>query len=208
MSPTLKARISGAWEALGGEPELEPVTYTVFGSAQDGFINTPRATATGEGQYTFTAEGYVAVGQDSFNYAHEGFLAFDTSAVAGEITSVTLFLSGRENGSATDFIVEARLYDWGENLTGADWRAAADLGGLPLLATFHTGGFALNSYNEFVSETAFPANINQSGTTRLLLCSSRFRAGTAPSGNEYVHFHEADTAGESQDPKLVIEALA
>jgi len=186
-----------------------PVTYTIFADTTDGFISNHRTTATGGGTNVFTNEGYNAVGMDPFDFAQESFLAFDTSSIpdGATITSVTLSLWGEADGSTQDFTIEARLYDWGASLTGADWRSIADLGSLTLLASRSSAGWAVGSYNVFTSEAAFLSNINKTGSTRFLLCSSRHRTNVDPSQNEYVHFEQAEASGTSNDPKLVVEAV-
>lgn len=216
--PAFKQRTSGAWVAAPGGPtharigggfeELaaagEPVTYTLFATS-DGHIVSPPGTAEGDGNTVDTAVADLAVGRSSWFF--EGFLAFDTSAVVGTITAVTLSLTAQYKGSAP-FTVEARAYDWGPTLTTADWRQAS-LASLPLLATRALAGIATDgSYNDFTSEAAFLTNINQSGTTYVILNSDLQRAGDWTDGS-YIGFDSTKAAvGNTKDPKLVIEAVA
>jgi hypothetical protein len=153
--------------------------------------------------------GGTTIGQATFPpyYIFECLYSFDTSAVVGTVQSATLHLYGNVDSSATDFIAEARLRDFGATVTTADWVGGDSLAALPLLATFNTAaGWSTAGYNQFTSESAFISNINQSGFTRILVHSSRHRIGNAPTGNEYVDPFPLSETGTSKDPKLVIEA--
>jgi hypothetical protein len=179
-----------------------PTTYTLFSQSGDGYLpaNNPAGPGTG------VQATDLFVGQAVGTY-YESFISFDTSAVAGTITAVTLSLYCFNDTSLTDFTVEARLHDWGATLENGDWVAAASLGSKTLLASKTTVGINAAGYNDFVSEAAFPGSINQAGLTGIVLCSSRFRTGASPGGNEFVGFRGQEASGTSQDPKLVIEAL-
>lgn len=144
-----------------------------------------------------------------FNFAcFESFLSFDTSGITGTISSVTLSLYGDGDGSGEDFIIEARLHDWGPSLGDTDWVAGADLGSKTLLASRATVSGWAGFYNAFASEAAFAANINRSGSTRMVICSSDHREGNAPA--TYFNFIRyigapAFGGGASPNPKLTIE---
>jgi hypothetical protein len=196
-------------EAAGGGGST-PETYTLYPSV-DGVVysnNASYATARAGGSLGAGAGG-TTVGQATFPpyYIFECFYSFDTSAVVGTVQSATFQLYGNANSSATDFIMEARLKDFGATVTTVDWVGGDSLAALPLLATFDTAGWSLAGYNEFTSEAAFISNINQSGFTRILVASSRHRTGDAPTGDEMVDPFPASEAGTTKDPKLVIEAL-
>lgn len=190
-------------------------TYTIFGGAADGFVESASTTyataASGNSLVALTNSGVIGVGQYKSGTTFlidEGFVLFDTSSVVGTVSSATLSLYGDFDGSTTDFTVNARQKTWGATLTTADWVAAASLSSQTLLATFATSGFTTSGYNNFTSDSAFISNINQSGTTDILLSSSRHESSTQQSGDEVVNFVEADFTGTSQDPKLVVEAAA
>jgi hypothetical protein len=185
-----------------------PTTYTIYGVTPDEEIYSVSATyssaRSGTGLAIDPPEGHLILGQDPGFYCYEVFIGFDTSAVVGTITSATLSLHGRTDASTTDFTVEARLHDWGATLTTADWVAGGSLGTKTLLASLSTVGFTTSGHNVFTSEAAFVNNINQSGVTRMLLCSSRMRVGDQPSVSERVHFYTADDADQAKRPKLVV----
>lgn len=148
------------------------------------------------------------VGQDlvgSDYYCFEYLISFDTSSIddAALITDVELALNGSNDQSATDFVIQARLHDWGASVTTADWVAGADLSSKTLLATWNTSGYSVD-YNTFTSETAFLSNVSLTGTTYILLCSKEQTDNSAPTGREYVDFNSANTSGTSQDPKLTV----
>lgn len=183
-----------------------PTTYTIFGDAADGYCRASSSNLTTADAVNTSANG-INIGQQVGIY-DEGFIAFDTSGVAGTITAVTLSLYGDLDASTTDFIVEARIHDWGATLTTADWVPGNTLGTKTLVASKSTsGGWSTVAYNVLTSEAAFLSNINQAGFTRLILCSSRQRSGNAPSGAEVIACKSANNSGTSQDPKLVIQAL-
>lgn len=199
MTPLRLARRGSLSTARGGTP----TTYTIYGNAADGYVfGNPSPLSVD------TADSAIYVGQRaSGNSRYEGFLSFDTSGVVGTITAVTLSLYGNWDGSVTDFTLEARVHDWGATLATDDWVDPANLGSKTLVASVSSVGWNAAGYNTLASQAAFLTNINQSGATRLLLNSSRHRLGNSPSGDEYIGFQSADTAGTTQDPRLVIEAL-
>lgn len=190
------------------------VTYTIYPSVDGRVMSSTnsyanaRSGAPSDLSATSTATE-VDVGQQFFSgtyYLYEAFFSFDTSVVQGTIQSVTLSMYGQTDASNTDFTVEARLRDFGPTVGIDDWVPGADLDGLPLLASLTTVGFTTSAYMDFVSEAAFAANINQAGFTRMVLASSRLRAGSAPGSNEFVRFYETSQTGTDKDPKLVIVA--
>lgn len=182
-----------------------PTTYTIYGDPADAGVASPVDDPDGSGDFLETGTS-ITVGKDNSPWGYEGFIAFDTSAVVGTITSVTLSLRGVVNSLSTNFIIEARLHDWGATVTTADWLARATLGTKTLVASKSTVGWSTAGYNALTSEAAFLTGINQSGFTRLVLCSDRHRNGLG-SGNEWLAFASADTADTTSDPKLVIETL-
>ena len=182
-----------------------PTTYTLYPS-DDGAVYAGTLAADGAGASAVTSGSNYIVGEsnDGGGTGYEGFLAFDTSAVVGTITSATLSLWSTNDASLTDFTFEARLYDWGASITTADWRAKTSLGALTLVASRSTVGWSTSAYNVLTSEAAFLSGINQSGTTRLILNSSTFRIGTF--ANTLVFIASVRDSDPAHRPKLVIEA--
>ena len=200
-------------------------TLVVYSDTTDGYINSSDGTVyfgpqgsyasarTGSAFSVDTSLGTFIVGQSYYwdvngqYQVWESFAGFDTSSIgSGSVSAATLRLTSNSDGSTTDFTVEARLHDWGTGLTSADWVAGASLSGKTLLAHYATSGGFVNGTGYDLVDDAFAANINKTGTTRLLLCSSRTTAGTAPADqvDEYIYAYSADQAGTTQDPKLTV----
>lgn len=189
-------------------------TYTIYSGTGDGTITSSNGTystaRSGSGLSADTSDTTLFVGQTALGSfeCKEAFVSFDTSGVAGAVTSATLslFINGLELPS-TNFTLNARRLDWG-TLTTADWIAGASLSGQTLLATYATSTGTSNAYAALTSQAAFLTNINQSGTTGIILSSSRHEAGTSSDFNERLGFYSADRSGTTNDPKLVVVATA
>ena len=163
----------------------------------------------------------------SYDYTtFESFIQFDTSslpdtaiiddAVLSLQYDMSLYggdpVQGYYSGPVSH-VVEARIKDWGTDVTSADWVAGASLSGLTKVAT---RSFVANTHYypglmAFTSEAAFTANINKTGATYLILCSDRQAAGTVPTsvGAEISSFQsgKAPLYSYSTDnvyPKLVV----
>jgi hypothetical protein len=189
-------------------------TFTIYAAASDGYAltnNPSYATAlSGPPIIWNSVDTIFFVGQrwTGTNYqVMQGFVEWDTSPLAGAtaINSVTASLSGNTDLSDTDFTAEILSYDWGGSVGSSDWRTPANLGSYPRLAYWNSAGYSAG-YNAFTSEAAFASAINTGGFTRVVVASDRNRTSTTPTGNERVHFHSADQAGTTDDPKLVIDA--
>lgn len=190
-------------------------TTVVYSSTADGHINSANAAyATARTGGTLTVDTSTssqnAVGQvEFFGYnCAEGFLDFDTSGIpdADTVSAAVLDVYGSQDSSTTNFTIEARLQNWGGTLTTADWVSGADLGTPTLLASRSTAsGWSTSAYNTF-TDTAFPANVNKTGVTYVMLCSDRHRVGNDPGagGSEFVRFYSADDSGTTRDPKLTV----
>ncbi len=199
-------------------------TVTIYSSSSDGYIMsedsaTPGVYAdarAGTNNTTFTAYSsstYITVGQNYFTGSYstttydcyEGFISFDTSVLASAhlITAVTLALRGYNNGSTTDFEVEARIHDWGASLTTADYVAGASLSGKTKVATVNSSGYS-SSYMNFTSESGFASNLNLTGTTYIVLCSKEQTDNSAPTNGEYVGFYDQEYNPNSYTPKITV----
>lgn len=147
----------------------------------------------------------IYIGQRTAYTVYEGYIQFDTSGLPDDctITDVVLSLYG-SGGDAQGFTVNARAYNWGASLTTADWVSGADLHVLPLLATIPQSVLkGAAAYHDFTSEAAFLTNINKTGSTYIILSSSRHEEGTAPSTYERVTPRSANM-GAGYEPKLVV----
>ena len=155
------------------------------------------------GTDTFTVGQRTPLG--GLYYVFQTYLSFDTSAVTGTVSSVTLSIYGQFDNSVTDFTIEARVHDFGATLETGDYVAGASLSGKTLVASRSTAsGWSTSGYNAFTSDAAFLTAINQSGSTRLLLCSDRTRSGTTPTTFEMVNGYTAEATDPNTRPKLVV----
>ena len=202
-------------------------TTVVYSDTSDGFIynedevsyaNARAGGGTWSSLFEYTSGSDLLAGQyfgDPFSGGsnvygvNETFLAFDTHDVGTDtVSAAVLRVTSNADASDTDFTIQARLHDWGATLTTADWVAGADLSGLTLLAHYATSsGFTSGTGYDLVDD-ALPANVNKTGSTRLLLCSSRTTNSNEPTGNEYVWIRAADYAGTTSDPKLTVTHAA
>jgi hypothetical protein len=167
-------------------------TYTLNSVSGSGYVYSGGAVANST----------LYLGQDT-SYSYQSMMSFDTSALEGNIVSVTLIMRGSVDASNVDFTVEARVHDWGTSISSADWVTGSLLDAKTLLATAPTLGFSTSVDTTFTSTAAFATSINRAGFTRFMLCSSRQRPGITPTGSEYVGF-QGVTASTSLRPRLVI----
>lgn len=172
-------------------------------------ISSSYATARAGGSLNVDSNAQVATGQAFFagpQYeCSETFLRFDTSPLPDDavIDSVVLSLYGQADDSVTDFIIEARLLDWGTAVETTDWVSGANLGNYTLLASRNTsGGFSTAAYNDLTSESAFVSNVSKTGFTSLFLSSSRHRLNNTPTGLERIFAWRTPQTGKN--PKLTI----
>ena len=172
------------------------------GDSIDSFNATYTTARSGSSQSLL---GDMVVGQwfGGIYGCREAFVKFDTSSLpdGATITSVLLEMKLSTDSSVTDFIAEVYVKDWGAAVDTGDWVAGASLSGLTRVATIDSNGIgATNAYKSFTSDAAFLTAINTTGTTYLMLASSRHRAGSAPSADEQLYW--AQNAGNQ--PKLTV----
>gem|GEM_PF-5269395 len=187
---------------------------TIYADASDGYIwsydSTYADARAGTGSISAITGGkYLPQGQvdNPPYYFFLSYIQFDTSGAENNVSVAELSL--KQYSSLYDdqaFTAWAAQYDWGENLTTADFVAGADLSALTKVASIASADIALSTYNAFESEAAFPAAINVEGYTRLILFTNRMESGDAPAGfTERVNWHSADSDGTTSDPKLYVE---
>jgi len=184
------------------------MTTTVFtppdhAGGLDSQLSTSYSTARAGGTITNPATALLGQYKAGSNYrCSEMVVDFDTSALSGQVvSSVTLAVYVFIDSSTTDFTIEARLLSGYTSPITGNWVAGASLGGNSLMATFNTSGISGAGYYSFTSEAGFPAGVNLTGSTVLLLSSDRHRLGTTPTGNEFI-YPRTLTAG--QEPKLTV----
>ena len=148
----------------------------------------------------------------------EGFLSFpfaslgDYSAGHYKVRDMDLYLKVAADGADTNFNVNVMAFDWNTALTLTDWRnGSTSLTGTTLF-TVSSSGAAVDQYLTIPcvrTAAQLGSDLNTAITAldylRLLLYSDRHKAGTSPSGSEYLSFYSAATAGTTSDPYIVVD---
>ena len=208
---TISAEIALALDASGFDTGI--VTQ-VLNPVHNGTIWSNHATAYGNaraGANLAVSTTNIEVGQDRQGTARsvwEAFLTFDTSVLVGDILSVALSVYGIDDLSLTDFTIEGRRRDTGgEAITTDDWIAGALIPLTPLMFQLSSVSWNVGAYNEFSTEAAAAALLNQSGFTKIMLCSSRQFAADDPTGAEMVRGMDVTSGSPAQIPKLVIQTV-
>ena len=190
-------------------------TLTVYADTADDEVISNHGTYTtaADGGGTLALRGSTetaqVVGQQKPGdyYCHEAFESFDTSSLADSgitLTGADLSIYVAWNPTETAWTLQARAFDWGASVTTGDFRTRAQLSALDLLASLASGSLGTGAYRTLTAESAFLSAIVTDGTTRIVLCSDRHAAGTAPTNYELISYSTADAGGTTQDPKLVI----
>lgn len=193
-------------------------TLTVYAGSADGELRSNNATyltaRSGGGTFvTNTTATTGTTGQEFFNsqyYVYELFWGFDTSSLgaSANISSalLDLYAWSRNTSGSSAFTNEVRLHDWGGTVTTADWVAGADMSSKTLLCSIDESVIVSGGQNKYytLTDVAFAANVNKTGTTYVFCSSSRTRNANVPTSQEYQLFVMANAAGTTQDPKLVV----
>jgi hypothetical protein len=197
-------------------------TYTIYADENDAYLESIDANfanaRAGTGSFLLvrpSTSAAVRAGQQWVTTSGgqyrltQGFFNFDTSAIGGSETVISTLLSLQifADGSATDFDAEVYEKAFGASVDAGDWTAFDDVGALTEVASRSTSGLGAG-YNDWTSEVAFLTAVNKGGDTQIMVCSGRSRAGSVPTGDEYLDLTAADASGTSQDPKLVITTTA
>jgi hypothetical protein len=193
--------------------------FTINPTVASGYIISASVVSYAQAQagtgvnFSASADGSYTVGQQfvpADTYSPDqwldwvSFMDFDLASVTGTVASATLSLGLAVDTSTTDFTIEVRTKDWGASLTTADWVVGASIGALTLLASLSTSGIGSFGYKVLTeSGTSLKDAVVAagSGVLRCLVCSSRFRTVTTPTGDEFVEF---STYNSATKPKLVI----
>lgn len=159
--------------------------------------NSTYSTARSGGTLTlYDGSTYREVGQNTGYEVRHGYIEFDTSSLGSgaTISSATLRVWNYYNNTTTDFTLNARLYDYGSALATGDYVAGGSLSGNTLLAHISTASLPSDdSAYLSLTDDAMAANINKTGYTRIILCSSRVESNTTPTNPEtfYMYFNHA-----------------
>ena len=189
---------------------------TFFGTTSGGQIESYGATVyadayAGANLEELAAQVFSKIGQyvSGGNYScFESFIDFDTQSIpdTDTVSAVAMVLEPYADNSATDFLIQIRVRDWGTSLTTADWVAGADLSALTLVAQLDTDtNWPVGNDRTMINfGTNFVDNINKTGSTRLILHSERHSLNTTPTGREDVDYKETETAGTTSDPYVSV----
>lgn len=185
---------SGYLESFGDQGLGATYLATRAGSGSGVTLFTQVLTEFACGQISYPGDTYTGPYYD----ITESFLTFDTSTLTGTITSAVLSLWFDTVNPADADTVEARLDDWGTSLTSADWVAGAGLGAKTLLASRLASSVTTPAYND-LTDVAMVANINRSGSTRIVLSTANTRNAVVPTGDGSIILSRAN-----QKAKLIV----
>lgn len=178
-------------------------------------VNASYATARAGGTISLfpTASGLNVTWQSGYTL-RQSHVPFDTSALpdADDITGATLsyyHISSDLTNTDGWTTIRVRAYDYGASIGSEDWRptdgtSATDT----LVATMTYSSLSGDGYHDFTSEAALLTTISKTGLTKVYHFIANIEAATAPTGANSVNFSSADTAGTTQDPKLVVTHAA
>lgn len=192
-------------------PYLVRCPDTFLSTSADGAIYaeyvTPYATCADMAtNVSVMANAVIGQAPSTNYYVYQSFVLFDTSTLVGYIISAaTLGLYMKTDTSTTDFTVQARAHTWGATLATGDAVADHNLAAKTLLATKSTNPtWSTVAYTDLTSEAAFPAAVNTTGTTDIILVSAEQvgNPGSAPTDFEYVNIGLFEDVGK--EPRLVV----
>lgn len=136
---------------------------------------------------------------------YQSCLKWNTASLPDDAPRLASWISLYRNTdlTVTDFILEARAYDWGETVDTGDFIPGASLSASTLLASLNTNVLSGDGYYDLASEAALLSAINTSGYTYVNLSSSRQRIGDVPTGDERWHPYSEDK-GAGYEPLLTV----
>lgn len=142
--------------------------------------------------------------------AHEAFVRWPFTAPAGEVVTGAGFRFYQQNtngvGVARD--LEIRQYAYATPLSTASFRPGNTLSGLPLLATVENVNAGEGKFFLAGSSALMDLIAAGSSTISTVIHSSRFRAGTLPTGFEQNYLTPSEGAGTTNDAALIFTSAA
>jgi hypothetical protein len=184
---------------------------TAYAGTQDNYLISQTsaslsAAIDGTGSMTVASpsDPDTLIGRDGATQyrAWEAFYSFAVSPPAG---SRVVAAHARFVYSGTDNTMEWREYDWGASVGAGDWRTAAQLTALPLLAQatsvpVWSGGIA-------VGGAGLLDATRDGGTVYFVGCTTDQRLKTSTSAFKYLDVLTADYSGTSSDPALIYSTV-
>ena len=205
------------WRTRGTVTTVYGVTADDGVQSNDATYSTARTGSSLDTSNNINGENVAIEVQHAANSGYtitEAFIGFDTSSLPDSDTVSASVLSLKEEPGYGSFFteadtLEARVYDWSTSVTTADWRSGTQFDALTRVATLASGSWSTSGYNDLTEDgTNFQSAINKTGTTRLVLCTTKFAAGTTPTGYSYWGIYSADNTGTTDDPKLTVTHAA
>lgn len=132
---------------------------------------------------------------------YELFMSFDTSTIPSGAFIVSVDLNLRANNAGI-ITAEARYFDWGSTLTGADWRTPTTAAACPLVAS-RDFNFDANARYSF-TDVAFRSYIQPLAATRIVLMDSRQVTAAITYAGYTVSFGLSEVSGTTDDPYITV----
>jgi len=204
---------AGSITMMGGgtTPSLSTEGSTVDGYVYGGSstYSTAHSTSTA---YDVT-DTIASVGQyrsGSTRYIYRGFLKFDTSSIPDNatITSVTLTLTAKDDGSTTNFDVVIKKANWSANDpidSAGDREGAYDIcHDATADSNIWRNTNGMNVDTNYTSGTLDTTWVSKTGSTYYCLMSSLDISETDVSDSQYINIYTQEATTQSYRPKLVV----
>jgi hypothetical protein len=138
------------------------------------------------GQRRAHTGGQIKFGTNDFG-VYEPFYSFDTSPLGASASASAVVLATAFTAAGAGITGTLRCYlnsSWDEAISTGDFRTATQLGSQTNLATLASGSVTTGDTYINWTDVAFPANVNLTGHTLVVLSTNRIVAGTAPTVDE------------------------
>lgn len=160
---------------------------------------------TGSMTVVSTSNPDTLIGRDGDTQyrAWEAFYSFVVSPPAGErvVASHARFVY-----SGTDNTMEWRDYDWGSTVDAGDWRTAAQLTALPLLAKATNVPIVWSSGIAVGGDGLLDAT-RDGGTVHFIGCTTDQRLKTPTSAFKYLDILTSNYSGTASDPAIIYSTV-
>jgi hypothetical protein len=186
----------------------------MYSNANDGYVQSFDATYANSRNGTgssVTVElaggGYWGQNANSGYNSLQTFLEFSYTATAADMVTAAWYemCVGSNLSTSVARNMEVSAFDWGGTITSADWRNATALAALTRYATVTSAQSAASVTVLRGGGDALVNALASSATHRVVVASSRTRAGNTPTSDEGSYFFTSETGpGTVYDPALVV----
>lgn len=194
--PTTDFQATSTYASISG---LLSTTYSVTRSTASSFST---------GTVPTIGQRYKASAPNKGYYVSRAFLAFDTSAIGGDVVSqVNLKLTVTNDLSATDFDMQIVKCDWSATYpidSGNQQTAYENCLSSALDDSIFRNTSGVSANTQYTSGNLSTSWINRSGITYYAIMSSLDRSGTAPTATDYISFYQQGYATEAYRPVLTV----